>query len=143
MESTDREERKEAFEKWANLYEGVSDKLDELYDKLIEVRVEMAKKLGYDNYTELAYRNMGRLDYTPEHVEKFREQIRTVITPAVDRMRKAQAKRLGLDSVKYYDESLTLQAATQILSAAKIIWWGRRPKCTARSRPKRRNSSTS
>ena len=106
-ESTDREERKEAFEKWANLYEGVSDKLDELYDKLIEVRVEMAKKLGYDNYTELAYRNMGRLDYTPEHVEKFREQIRTVITPAVDRMRKAQAKRLGLDSVKYYDESLT------------------------------------
>ena len=49
MESTDREERKEAFEKWANLYEGVSDKLDELYDKLIEVRVEMAKKLGYDN----------------------------------------------------------------------------------------------
>ena len=107
MESTDREERKEAFEKWANLYEGVSDKLDELYDKLIEVRVEMAKKLGYDNYTELAYRNMGRLDYTPEHVEKFREQIRTVITPAVDRMRKAQAKRLGLDSVKYYDESLT------------------------------------
>lgn len=57
------------------LYEGVSDKLDELYDKLIEVRVEMAKKLGYDNYTELAYRNMGRLDYTPEHVEKFREQI--------------------------------------------------------------------
>ena len=107
MESTDREERKEAFEKWANLYEGVSDKLDELYDKLIEVRVEMAKKLGYDNYTELAYRNIGRLDYTPEHVEKFREQIRTVITPAVDRMRKAQAKRLGLDSVKYYDESLT------------------------------------
>lgn len=54
-----------------------------------------SKKLGYDNYTELAYRNMGRLDYTPEHVEKFREQIRTVITPAVDRMRKAQAKRLG------------------------------------------------
>ena len=59
MESTDREERKEAFEKWANLYEGVSDKLDELYDKLIEVRVEMAKKLGYDNYTELVYPQYG------------------------------------------------------------------------------------
>ena len=108
MESTDREERKEAFEKWANLYEGVSDKLDELYDKLIEVRVEMAKKLGYDNYTELAYRNMGRLDYTPEHVEKFREQIRTVITPAVDRMRKGAGKAPGLDSVKYYDEEFDI-----------------------------------
>ena len=86
---------------------GVSDKLDELYDKLIEVRVEMAKKLGYDNYTELAYRNMGRLDYTPEHVEKFREQIRTVITPAVDRMRKASGKAPRFGFRQYYDESLT------------------------------------
>lgn len=106
MESADRAERKEAFEKWAALYESVSDRLDDLYDKLIGVRLSMAEKLGFKSYTELAYRNMGRLDYTPEHVEKFREQVRTVITPAVARMREAQAKRLGLDKVKYYDEAL-------------------------------------
>lgn len=106
MESVDRAERKEAFEKWAALYESVSDRLDELYDQLIEVRLAMAKKLGFADYTELAYRNMGRLDYTPEHVAKFREQVRTVITPAVARMREAQAKRLGLEKIKYYDESL-------------------------------------
>ena len=106
MESCDRAERKEAFEKWAALYESVSDELDALYDKLIEVRLAMAEKLGFKDYTELAYRNMGRLDYTPEHVAKFREQVRTVITPAVSRIREAQAKRLGLDKIKYYDESL-------------------------------------
>lgn len=106
MESADRAERKEAFEKWAALYESVSGQLGGLYDKLIEVRLSMAEKLGFKSYTELAYRNMGRLDYTPEHVEKFREQVRAVITPAVARMREAQAKRLGLDRVKYYDEGL-------------------------------------
>ena len=63
MESTDREERREAFEKWAALYESVSDQLDGVYDKLIEVRLSMAEKLGFENYTELAYLNMGRLDY--------------------------------------------------------------------------------
>lgn len=107
MESTDREERREAFEKWAALYESVSDQLDGVYDKLIEVRLSMAEKLGFENYTELAYLNMGRLDYKPEHVEKFREQVRTVITPAIARMREAQAKRLGIDKIRYYDESLT------------------------------------
>ena len=107
MESTDREERREAFEKWAALYESVSDQLDGVYDKLIEVRLSMAEKLGFENYTELAYLNMGRLDYKPEHVENFREQVRTVITPAIARMREAQAKRLGIDKIRYYDESLT------------------------------------
>ncbi|MBQ2668260.1 MAG: M3 family oligoendopeptidase [Clostridia bacterium] len=106
MESTDRAERKEAFEKWAELYAGVADKLDEVYDKLIEVRLSMAEKLGFENYTQLAYLNMGRLDYTPEHVAKFREQVRTVITPAVARMREKQAERLGLEKIRYYDESL-------------------------------------
>lgn len=106
MESTDREERREAFEKWAELYEGVSDKLDDVYDRMIEVRVAMAEKLGFKSYTDLAYLKRGRLDYTPEHVEKFREQVREVISPAVARMREAQAKRLGIEKIKYYDESL-------------------------------------
>lgn len=62
MESTDREERREAFEKWAELYEGVSDKLDDVYDRMIEVRVAMAEKLGFKSYTDLAYLKRGRLD---------------------------------------------------------------------------------
>ena len=76
-------------------------------DERIIPELVKESELSVEYSKAAAYRNMGRLDYTPEHVEKFREQIRTVITPAVDRMRKAQAKRLGLDSVKYYDESLT------------------------------------
>ncbi len=46
MESADREERKEAYLAWAKLYEDISEKLDHQYDKLIKVRVRMAKKNG-------------------------------------------------------------------------------------------------
>ncbi len=106
MQSTDRAERKEAFEKWAALYESVSDGLDEVYTKLIDVRVRMGKKLGFPCYTELGYRNKGRLDYKPEDVAKFRAQVKAVITPAVAEIREAQRKRLGLDKMYYYDESL-------------------------------------
>ncbi len=105
MESPDREERREAYLAWAKLYEGVSEKLDKQYDKLIKIRVCMAKKLGLPDYTALGYLNMHRADYGPEEVARFREQVRTVIVPAVAKLRKAQAERLGVDKLKYYDET--------------------------------------
>ncbi len=105
MESPDREERKEAYLAWAKLYENISDKLDEQYDKLIKVRIRMAKKLKLPDYTTLGYLGMHRADYGPEEVARFREQVRTVIVPAVAKLREAQAKRLGIDKLKYYDET--------------------------------------
>jgi len=106
MESPDREERKEAYLAWAKLYEDASGKLDNQFDKLIKIRIRMAKKLGLPGgFTELGYLNMHRADYGPEQVEKFREQVRTVIVPAVAKLREQQAKRLGVDKLKYYDET--------------------------------------
>lgn len=54
MQSTDRMERKEAFEAWANLYESVSGELDAQYEALVALRTSMAKKLGFSSYTEMA-----------------------------------------------------------------------------------------
>jgi len=105
MESPDREERKEAYQAWAKLYEGISDKLDSQYDKLVKVRVRMAKKLGLPDYTTLGYLGMHRADYGPEEVARFREQVRTVIVPAVAKLRQDQAARLGIEKLKYYDET--------------------------------------
>jgi M3 family oligoendopeptidase len=105
MESPDRAERKEAYLAWAKLYEEIADKLDAQYDKLIRVRVRMAKKLKLPDYTTLGYLGMHRADYGPDEVARFREQVRTVIVPAVAKLREAQAKRLGIDKLKYYDET--------------------------------------
>lgn len=106
MENPDREIRRQAMVEWAKLYEGVAPALDEIYDKLIKIRVRMAKKLKLKGgYTELAYMNKGRVDYKPADVAKFREQVLKVIVPAVDRMKKEQARRIGVDKLKYYDEN--------------------------------------
>ncbi len=106
MQSTDREERKAAFLAWAKLYEDASGKLDEIYGKLVKVRVKLAKKLGYKNYADYAYLNRGRFDYDRKNVAEFREAVRKYITPLCDKMFKDQAARLGLDSLNLYDESL-------------------------------------
>ena len=105
MEDSDREVRRAAFLAWAKLYEGVSDELDKIYDELIALRVRMAKTLGFPSYTELAYANRGRSDYTQEDVASFRKQVRDIIVPAAQRYREQQAKRIGVDKLRYYDES--------------------------------------
>ena len=106
MESTDREERREAFLAWAGLYESISGKLDARYDELVSLRVSMAEKMGFKSYTDLAYLNMERFDYGPEQAAAFRRQIREIVTPAVEKLRERQRKRLGLDRLFFYDETL-------------------------------------
>ena len=105
MESADRNERREAFLAWAGLYEQNAAKLDELFDKLIAVRVRMARKLHFDNYTSFAYLNRHRIDYTAVDAARFRDQVRRVVVPACMRIRERQAARIGVEKLKYYDET--------------------------------------
>ena len=106
MQSTDRAERKEAFEAWAGLYEEISGTLEAQYGEMVRLRTAMAKKMGFPSYTEMAYVSRNRFDYTQEDAARFREQVRLVITPAVAELREAQRKRLGVDRLRYYDEGL-------------------------------------
>ena len=107
MEDIDRSIRKEAFEKWAELYKSISDELDSLYTELIGIRQQMAKNLGFNGYAEMMYQKMERFEYTPEDVAIFRKQIREHIVPLCQKLYEEQKERLGIEELKYYDESLT------------------------------------
>ena len=106
MQSTDREERKAAFEAWAGLYEQISPKLDEIYGKLVKIRSGIARKLGFDSYIDYVYLSRGRYDYTPADIERFREEVRRYVTPVCAEMYEEQRQRLGVDKLHWYDESL-------------------------------------
>lgn len=106
MQSLDRDERRRAFLKWAELYEQVSPQLDAQFDRLTELRQQMAKRAGFDSYTAMAYAMHHRLDYGPDDVRAFREQVKQHIVPLCARLFKEQAERLGVDKLRYYDESL-------------------------------------
>ena len=107
MQSTDRALRKEAFEAWADLYAGIADRLDAIYDEMVQLRDGMAKTLGFASYTDMAYLQRRRYDYTAEDAASFRRQIREVITPAVHKLFLQQQERLGVEKLCYYDEALT------------------------------------
>ena len=103
MESPDRETRKGAFAKRAEFFMANAEELDEIYDKLVKVRDQMAKKLGFRNFVELGYIRLGRNCYGPEKVARFRDQVKRHLVPITVKLREEQRGRLGLDRLTYID----------------------------------------
>jgi len=103
MESKDRRIRKEAHEKSSNFFKENEAKFDLIYDKLVKIRHQIALKLGFNNFIELAYLRNGRSDYNSEDVRNFREHVLKYIVPITNELRERQAKRIGVDEFKYYD----------------------------------------
>lgn len=101
--SPNRNIRKGAWEKAAGFYMENSKRLDEIYDELVKNRTKQAKKLGRQNYVFLGYDRLGRNCYGPDEIQKFRDQVATDLVPFIAKIKKAQAKRLGLADLKIYD----------------------------------------
>jgi len=105
-QSKDRNVRKDAAKKVAEFFSAHKNDFDDIYDKLVKVRTEIAHKLGFKNYVELAYARLKRLDYNAQDVAGYRKQVLENIVPLHSELRERQAKRLGIDKLKFYDEPI-------------------------------------
>ena len=106
MQDLDRETRKEAtiaFDKWIGEHD---EELGNIYSRLVELRDTIAKKLGFKNYVELGYLNMGRTDWNAKDVKKYREQIVASVLPVTEKLYKKQIKRIGIKDPQSFDYSL-------------------------------------
>lgn len=105
-ESKDRETRIKAQKAVTKFYVENEKEFDRIYDEMVKLRHKMAKSLGFNNYIDLAYAKLTRSDYDAEMVANYRRQVYENIVPIASQLRERQAKRLGVKSLKYYDESL-------------------------------------
>lgn len=105
-QSEDRDIRTKANIAVAKFFNDNLEQYDNIYDKMVKVRTIIAKKLGFDNFVDLAYLRMKRTDYNSKDVANYRKQILENIIPIVEKIKKAQAKRLGLDNLNFQDEGV-------------------------------------
>ncbi len=99
----DRDLRKRSYAARFQWFEENADQFDELYDKLVKLRHEIATTLGYKNFVELGYLRMGRSDYGPDEVANFRKQIVDHVVPIVTQLLEQKKAILGLDHLYFYD----------------------------------------
>ena len=105
-QNLDREIRKNAAIAVDNFYAQNDDEIGKIYDELVKVRDQIAKKLGYKNYIELGYLRLNRTDYNADLVSKFRELIKTKVVPIANELYIQQAKRINITNPYMYDYSL-------------------------------------
>jgi M3 family oligoendopeptidase len=110
MQDTDRNRRISAHQAYFSFFQQNEEKLDELFDDLVKVRTAIAHKLGFDNFVHLAYLRLTRVDYTYKEVAQYREYICKYVVPLVAELQERKRKRLGLDTLYFYDEKLKFKS---------------------------------
>lgn len=95
-ENPDREVRRAAYNAESGFYMSHAEELDRIFDELVKVRTEIARKLGFKSFTELAYLRRTRNCYNPEMVANFRRQVVSELVPIVTELKSRQAERIGL-----------------------------------------------
>ena len=104
MESKDRDMRKRAHLARFGFMAEHEEELDRIYDEMVKVRTEIARKLGFKNFVELAYYRMMRTDYDANMVANFRKQVKEYIVPLATKLMEKQRERIQVDQLKYFDE---------------------------------------
>ncbi|MHA7136008.1 M3 family oligoendopeptidase [Rossellomorea arthrocnemi] len=113
-QSVNRDTRREAAQATVAFFEENQEELDRLFDELVKLRHTIATTLGYKNFVELGYYRMTRTDYTPDMVKIFRDQVKKHIVPLATELKERQGKRIGIESMKFYDEGFKFTSGNAV-----------------------------
>ncbi len=102
-EETDRARRERAWRLAGARQLADSAKLGDLWTKLMGLRARKAANAACTSYTEYAWRDRRRYDYTPSDCIRFHEAIEWAVLPAVNRALERRRERLGLASIRPWD----------------------------------------
>lgn len=102
----DRAVRERAWRATMALWLGKRELLNELYNKMLSLRDQIARNAGFPDYRAYAYKAYNRFDYTPEDSIRFQNAIETVVVPAAARVYERKRKQLGVDVLRPWDEAV-------------------------------------
>jgi oligoendopeptidase F len=97
LKNPDRKKREDAFAKINEKRLAKSAELDELFDKLISLRHQVAINAGFANFRDYMFAAMGRFDYTPQDCFAFHDAIQKEVMPLVKQFAEQRKKELGYD----------------------------------------------
>jgi oligoendopeptidase F len=103
LEDNDRQIRERAFRSMFKPYIDQRDTLAGFFDRMYDLRQQVARNAGFDNFRDYAHREKNRFDYTPEDCFRFHEAVELAVKPAVERLMKRRRSHLGVARLKPWD----------------------------------------
>jgi len=109
QEETDRARREDAWVKTVERRLSDRDKLEDIFDRLLELRHEMALEADFADYREYAFAMYERFDYTPQDCLDFHAAIEKHIVPVTRELQRERAGRLGVVPLKPWDLAVDVE----------------------------------
>ncbi len=106
LEENDRSTRQVAWELVAARRLKDRETLDDLFDRMIALRVQIAREAGFARYTEYAYRQRERFDYDENDAKAFQDAIERRVVPLTSALQAERRERLGVDRLRPWDLSV-------------------------------------
>ncbi len=100
---TDRSTREKAWRLAAQRRLADREKINDLWVTMLKLHNQIANNAGFADYISYRWKELLRLDYTPEDCDTFRRSIEQVAVPAMQRIHAKRQARLGLDSLRPWD----------------------------------------
>lgn len=103
LTSTDRALREDAWRKISNRRLQDKERLDEAFDRLFKLRIQMAKNSGYSDFLEYIFKTKSRFDYTPADCRTFHESVEKIVLPQLKEIYAAKAEKMKLSRLRPWD----------------------------------------
>lgn len=106
LEEPDRALRREVWELVSTRRLQDRDTLDDLFDRMIALRQEVAREAGFDGYVEYAYASRERFDYGPEQAEAFQDAVEAEVVPLARALQQQRRVAMDLERLRPWDLSV-------------------------------------
>ncbi len=93
-----------------------NEELAELYIQLVEVRTNIARSYGYDNYAEYAYDKIYDREYTPEGLADYKDQVKTYYSPLLEEVYD-EYRSYQSDISEMFDVAITVDDAMEMFES--------------------------
>ena len=80
-----------------------AEEIDEIYEKMIKLRQQVAQNAGYENYRDYIFDAKHRFDYTPADCEAFQDAVEAICVPLMRDVDDQRKRDLKLDSLRMWD----------------------------------------
>ncbi len=103
LEDNDRGVRERAFRSMFKPFIEQRDTLAGFFDRMYDLRQQVAKNAGFKNFRDYAHLEKNRFDYTPDDCFRFHEAVEVAVKPAIKRLLEQRRAHMGLDRLRPWD----------------------------------------
>lgn len=109
LESSSRYLRQEIWLKLNARWQVLREPLNKIFDRMVELRTQVAQNAGFDNYLEYIFLCNKRIDYTKEDCRQLYKSVENCVAPAVRRLITNKKNALKIEHLLPWDQHVDIK----------------------------------